>query len=388
MSAGNRSVLLVNELGAGFGHVLNLLVIGRALAALGYQVTCALADLVRPAVLLRQAGFRVLQAPTWPHMAHGKTACYADILALIGFGNAPALTLMTAGWQDLIALVKPDLIVADHSPTAALAAFGVNPVVLIGNGFTLPPDDLGEYPMLVQGAEPLVPQTRLLEIIREVQGNRKRRAPETLPAFLSAAFRGVLSFPELDAYADVRSEKALGVLEAIPVYTPRGSAKSIYAYLYDYHPKLRSIADALIEVDAEVSCYVSGNAGIAADLARGGVRVLDEPADLTAVLPDVSVVVSHATMGMAHAGLAAGRPQLVLPYDLEKDCVADALDELGVCVSRKSAPEKDDIVRSIEKLLEPGSHEDNAAVCAQALLAREPVDALAVIVEACVGLMG
>ena len=388
MAAGNKTVLLVNELGTGFGHVSNLLAIGRALAALGYHVTCAMADLVRPAVLLRQAGFSVLQAPTWPSVRHGNTACYADILALIGFENAPALTLMTAGWQDLIELVNPELIVADHSPTAALAAFGVNPVVMVGNGFTLPPDNLDEYPMLARDAQPLVPQSRLLEVIHEVQGNRKRPAPETLPALLSAAFRGVLSFPELDAYADVRSESTLGVLEALPVYTPRKKARSIYAYLYDYHPQLRAIADALIEVDAEVSCHVSGRAEIAADLTCGGVHLLDEPADLTVTLPHVSVVVSHATMGMAHAALAAGRPQLVLPYDLEKVCVADALENLGVCVPLHSPLEPDDIVRSIEKLLGPGSHEDHAAVSAQAVLAREPTDALAVIIEACVKLMG
>ncbi len=388
MAAGDKSVLLVNELGSGFGHVSNLLAIGRALAAVGYHVTCAMADLVRPAVLLRQAGFAVLQAPTWPSVGHGKTACYADILALIGFENAPALMLMTAGWQDLIELVKPDLIVADHSPTAALAAFGVTPVVMVGNGFTLPPDNVDEYPMLAPDAAPLVPQSRLLEVIREVQGNRKRPAPETLPGLLSAAFRAVLSLPELDPYADVRSEEMLPVLDALPVYTPRRAARSVYAYLTDYHRELRTIADALARVDAEVSCYVSGHTDIAAVLARGGVHRLDEPADLTVTLPQVSVVVSHASMGMAHAGLVAGRPQLVLPYDLEKDCVASALDNLGVCDSLHPPFDSSDIARSIEQLLGPGSHEDHAAVCAQAVLAREPVDALAVIVEACVKLMG
>jgi hypothetical protein len=242
--------------------------------------------------------------------------------------------------------------------------------------------------MLVPDTAPIVPQSRLLEIIREVQNNRRRPAPETLPGLLSAAFRAVLSLPELDAYADVRSENTLGVLEAMPVYTPRKTVRSVYAYLYDYHPGLRTIADGLVEIDAEVRCYVSGHADIAAVLARGGVHLLDEPADLTAILPQVSVVVSHATVGMAHAGLAAGRPQLVLPYDLEKECTAGALDNLGVCVSLHSPVQPDDIVRSIEQLFEPGSHEDHAAVCAQAVLARQPVDALAAIVEACVGLMG
>jgi len=388
VAVGGKSVLLVNELGAGFGHVTELFAIGRALAGLGCQVTCAMADLVRPTLPLRQAGFPVLQAPTWPGAGHGKTACYADILALFGFDNPPALTLMTAGWQDLFDLVKPDLIVADHSPTAALAAFGVNPVVMVGNGFTLPPDDLDEYPMLIENTEPLVPQSRLLEVIHEVQVNRKRPAPGTLSGLLSVAFRGVLSFSEFDIYADVRSEKTLGRLEALPGYIPRQAERSVYAYLHDHNPDLRTIVDALTKVDAEVSCYVSGYPEIGAILSRGGVNVLDAPVDLTQALPQTSVVVSHASMGMAHAGLAAGRPQLVLPHDLEKDCVARALENLGVGVALHPPFEPDDIVRSIEQLLEPGSHADHAAVCAQSVLAREPVDALAVIVEACVKLMG
>ncbi len=342
-----------------------------------------MADLVRSAVLLRQAGFPVLQTPVWPGFGHGNTACYADVLALYGFENAPALTLMMAGWQDLIDLVKPDLIVADHSPTAALAAFGVNPVVLVGSSFILPPDDLDEFPMLVEDTKPLVPQSRLLEVIHEVQGNRKRPAPETLPGLLSSAFRAVLSLPELDIYASVRSEKLLPPLAALPVYTPRKATRSVYAYLNHYHSDLSAIADSLVRIDAEVSCYVSGRADIATALARGGVRLLDEPADLAVTLPQVSVVVSHATVGIAHAALAAGRPQLVLPYDLEKDCVSRALHDLGVCESLHPSLEADAIIHSIDKLFEPGPHEDHAAVCAQAILAREPTDSLAVITKAC-----
>jgi len=388
VASGTKTVLLVNELGAGYGHVAPLLRVGAALAAQGHRVVCAMADVVRPGLLLRRAGFPVMQAPVWPGRRSEKGSGYSDLLVLLGFESVPALMLMTGAWQDLFDLVKPDLIVADHSPTAALTAYKSLPTVLIGTGFELPPVDLPEFPILRADRAPLAPEAKLLEVVREVQKHRGRPAPLTLPSLFAAAFRGLRILAELDPYFDLRSEPLVGPIELLPAYLPRPNRRSVFAYIGTEHPDFREIAQGLGAVDAMVTCHLRGDSGlIGASLEMSGVTVLAEPADLTKVLPACDTVVGYASSGLAHASLAAGRPQLALPYDLEKESTAAALDRLGVSRTLDAGLTAAAVTEAIEALLAEAQIADHAAVCAQSILARTPTNALEEIIEACEALL-
>lgn len=388
MPASGKTVLLINELGSGYGHVAPLLRVGSALAARGCRIVCAMGDVVRPGLLLRRAGFPVVQAPVWPGLRTERGAGYGDLLVLQGFESVPALMLMAAAWQDLFDLVAPDLIVADHSPTAALAAYKTIPSVLIGNGFAMPPHDLPEFPLLRTDRAPLAPEAKLLEVVREVQERRGRPAPATLPALFAGEFRGVLTLPELDPYGGQRSEGVLGPIEALPPYAPRPTGRAVYAYIGTEHPGVREIVAGLAAVDAEVTCHVRGDPGsLSASLEEHGVTVLAEPADLTEALPACAAVVGYASTGFAHAGLAAGRPQLTLPYDLEKDAMAASLDRLGVSRTLGVGLSPADVGDAIRALLDDDRCANHAAVCAQSILGRPRTDALSAIVEGCEALL-
>lgn len=388
MAPGAKTVLLINELGAGYGHVDPLLRVGSALAQREYRVVCAIADVVRPGLLLRRAGFPVLQAPRWPGVRSEKGAGYSDLLVLLGFESVPALMLMTGAWQDLFDLVMPDLIVADHSPTAVLTAYKSYPTVLIGTGFELPPVDLPEFPMLRNDREPLAPQAKLQEVVSEVQKHRGRPEPPSLPALFAAEFRGLRVLPELDPYAELRDEPVIGPMEPLPAYMPRPNSRSVFAYIGDEHPNIREIAAGLGAAKAKVICHVRGDPGaIGALLKKGGVTVLTDPADLAEALPASDIVVGYASSGLSHAGLAAGRPQLALPYDLEKDSTAAALDRLGVSRTLEAGFSAAAVSGAVEALLSDDSAANNAAVCAQSVLARPPTNALETVVDACEALL-
>jgi len=379
---------LINELGAGYGHVAPLLRVGTALAEHGVRIVCAMDDVVRPGLLLRRAGFPVLQAPKWPGVRTEKGASYGDLLALLGFDSVPALMLMTSAWQDLFDLVAPDLILANHSPTAALTAHGSIPVALMGSGFELPPTDIAEFPPLKSGVTPVAEQARLLETVTEVQRHRGRDAPQTLPSVFAAEYRGVCVLPELDPYSEQRDEPVLGPVEPLPAYRPRPDDRSVFAYIGVEHPDLYEITAGLGAADAEVTCHVRGDPGtIGASLAEHGVTVLAEPADLIEVLPASAAVVGYASAGIAQAALAAGRPQLALPYDLEKDATAAALGRLGVSRTLDVGLTARQVGDAIDAVLSEDRYAHHAAVCAQSIMGRGPTDALGTIVEACLGLL-
>jgi len=72
-----------------------------------------------------------------PHPPRFNT--YSDFMAVTGFYRQEQLFAATLAWQTVFDLCKPDLILCDNSPICCLAAFGRIPVVLLGDGFTLPP---------------------------------------------------------------------------------------------------------------------------------------------------------------------------------------------------------------------------------------------------------
>ena len=147
-------VLFAWELGAGLGHIMQFAPLANGLAALGHRVFAALRELrsavgtLDPAVQLLAAPFRNGLPPT-PRA----TRNFADLLQDVTFESERMLGGHVAAWRTIYGLVKPDLIVFDHSPTALLAARGMNVrKLVIGVGFLVPPD-LCPFPALTPRAQ-------------------------------------------------------------------------------------------------------------------------------------------------------------------------------------------------------------------------------------------
>jgi 3-hydroxyisobutyrate dehydrogenase-like beta-hydroxyacid dehydrogenase len=142
------TVLMTWELGGGLGHTTLLAPIAKRLLKRGHRVVAALRDLSRAEAVMGRIGVELLQAPVktrrrvdgvrLPHT-------FAHILDHVGFADAQELSGMVQAWGNLYSMIRPDLIVFDHSPTAMVAARGFAARrVAIGTGFTCPTD---EYPL-------------------------------------------------------------------------------------------------------------------------------------------------------------------------------------------------------------------------------------------------
>jgi len=131
------------ELGANFGHLTRLMPIAVQLRQLGHELFFAVRDTEVAAALLEPQGFSFTQAPFW----HGH-AClsappinYAELLIAEGYCQQNGLSGMLRSWLSLFQIFQPDVVVADYSPTALLAArIAKIPAVCIDNGFGLPPN--------------------------------------------------------------------------------------------------------------------------------------------------------------------------------------------------------------------------------------------------------
>src|SRR5262249_4591453 len=118
-------ILYCWEIGEDLGHMASFAPLATALRDRGHQVYLALREVQHSEPMMGRLGLPVLQAPVWhgiPPGASAQPASYAEILFHFGYLDVSGLTAMLRAWRDLLALVTPDLIIADHAPTALLAA--------------------------------------------------------------------------------------------------------------------------------------------------------------------------------------------------------------------------------------------------------------------------
>jgi UDP:flavonoid glycosyltransferase YjiC (YdhE family) len=388
-----KCILFAWELGQNLGHAARLLRLARALEGQGYRSVFAFKDTVSASALIGNGLAPVLQAPVWPRTGSLKgrpfaSAGFGDILAQHGFARADELGALVRAWDDLIGLVKPDAIVADHAPTACLAAYGAIPLAIVGTGFTVPPANGRSFPLLRADLPLVVAESRLLENVHEVQRRRGRPAPASLPGLFDAPLRAICCFPELDPYRGVRREPVLGPIEPLPAPSKPPDAPLLFGYLDADLPVVDDLLQMIVESPTPAEVFLRGEAtALARFLALRGIRVHQTPPPLAEVLPRVSVVVSHGGAGVAHAALTAGRPHLVLPQHLEADLTASALAELGVGFELEEPTTRKALEEALRRVVADRDMADRAVYWSRVVADRPALDPLTLIVEACAKLL-
>jgi hypothetical protein len=381
------------ELGAGLGHVQPLLSVARALASHGHKPVFAVKNLLEAAPLLGAEPYPVLQAPQWPPRPPGakpfRAASFADILAIRGFADADELLPIVRGWQALIDLVRPDLIVCDHSPTLCLAAYRSVPVAMIGTGFTVPPAEHSEFPPLQTGVAPQMPQEQMLAVVRDVQRRLNRPAPETLPGLFAECARFVCTVPELDPYNSVRVKPALGSFNTLPPAQPPSSVRSFFAYLTSDFRAAEKVLAYLAELKIPGSAFVRGaSKRLIESLRSRGLEMYASPAPMHEVLPRCSVILHHGGLLTAEDALATGRPQLLLPRYLEQELTARALRDLGVALALAGRYTLQSVSQALHQLMADPRFMNQATAWSNTIHDRGVGNPLDQITAACLNVLG
>lgn len=338
-------ILAVWEMGAHMGHIDRLLVCARALRARGHEVRFLLRDVSRAHGRLGREGFRFGQAPIWlPRLANPpRLNNFAAVVAAAGWLDPPGLAALLRAWEDAIDLAQPDLLLADHAPTALLAVRGRPlPAWSVGNSFELPP--LGEaFPslspddradaarcagydatVLAPANEALAllgrpPLARLTDIFRPVQ-----RVLATLPEL--AHYDPASYEPEVDW----AGPSYIGDAGVEPQW-PAGDGPRVFVYLTPTHPGFRPVIDALAALGARALVHAKGlSREAAARLGGPTMRFEAQPVQVDPTVAGADLVVSHASLGTVTAAALAGRPQLVLPSHQEQALVARRVVQAGI----------------------------------------------------------
>lgn len=379
-----KTVLFAWELGDGLGHVSRLLPIAKALRAEGVRCVFAVRNLVNCHPLVAREGFPVFAAPiVAPYEApdlHGKPiASMGDVLATVGYSEPAKLAALVAAWEAIIDSVAADLIVADYSPTAALAAFGRTPVVHIGDWFTLPPGIWSEFRPFKEHPNRVDPGV-LARTVAEVQRQRGRPAPDHVPQLVQGIRNFVLTLPELDPYQDYRKDTETGPLEPLPSPADQMPSQDYFAYLSNSYPGTQKVLTALADAQWRGEIYLRDAAeAVRAAWREKGLTVHDRPCDMLEMTAKSRVVIHHGGLGTLEQVLARGRPQLVIARHFEQQKNGMFVGKLGAGAVIRSGNrfQEDHIRQAMALLLENPNFAGNARRLAAQIAARGPFNLLA-----------
>jgi UDP:flavonoid glycosyltransferase YjiC (YdhE family) len=346
------------------------------------QPVLAVSDLRGTRPLLQDCPFPVVQAPTLRQRGDASFVArrFEDVLAASGFADEPGLASVLRAWDNLLDLLRPAVVVTNHAPALALAAYGRLPCVVTGTGFTVPPGDGAAFPILMSGATDLAAQG-LNEVVGSVLASRNRPAP----AALTELYRRdcyPLTVTELDPYATVRTSAVFGPLRPLPAVLPVSTTDRFFAYLSADAPWAAELLSGLAEV-ARGSAYLRGaDEPTLQRLEAAGLNMWRVAPPLAEVLPAASVVLHHGSHATAQEALAAGRAQVCLPRHLEQILTGHLLEQLGVGRSLRGQILPGVLAEALQSM-RSSDVADRAAAVASDVHRRGQAPALEVVADRC-----
>ena len=246
-------------------------------------------------------------------------------------------------------LIRPDLIVFDHSPTAMLASRGLTARrVAIGSGFGVP-TDVHPLPNL-RAWEPADPAKLLADelVVLERMNGVLRLWHQPPLSRIGQKYSDVddtflLTFRELDHYPDrpastryrgawIKAEGASPLWPDLHRSSGVGAGRRLFGYLKPFAglPQLlaylRSLGCATLlyieNADPKLVQQFSGPTMIFAN----------KRLDLSQVAAQCDLAIVHGTHGTTLSMLMAGKPTLQLPLFLEQGLFASAVCRLGAAL--------------------------------------------------------
>lgn len=356
-------VLIAWELGEAFGHLARCLRLAQGLMARGHGVTLALKDVRLPAGQTTAPGITVLPAPLTPQAGASSSppVNYADVLRISGFVDAQDVAARLNAWQGMFSLVRPDVLVADHAPTALLAARLADvPHLSIGNGFAIPPA-VAPWPSIrpwetVPAQALTTAETRLDHVLDAAQkALGHTRAVRVRDLF--GAHDILDTFAELDHYGARPDGRYVGPIVSVPQalrvawQSPEGP--KVLAYLRPAVPGFAAILQALARLDAEVLCIAPGMRPEAAKrLATRRLRIALAPVDLPPLLERADLAVGYGNGGFSTQALLAGVPLAMRPRHVEQALLAHRVEALGAGKWLRGRINADSVTASIQELID------------------------------------
>lgn len=340
-------ILLCWELGGSLGHLVPLQQVAEYYLQQGHEVWLASKYTHSVADVFYDTPVKLLQAPRLPGMQGDKlktARSFSELLYNVGYGDKAGLYGAVTGWQTLIRLVQPDLILADFSPTVFLACRGKPvSVIAIGSSFSIPPPDTRDSVFFDNPqAEQIAHQAEALVVstVREVCNQLNIPGIDAIYDLFDSAQSYIFRlYKELDHYQ--RPERQMRKIAYIgppslefnrPADFPDYPGPKIFCYL-----KPSASVPMLLKTLQQLECSaVVVTSGIPYDVVNqhraAHIRYTSHPVNIQDVLDQASLGIMNANMNTMGQFLKQGTPLALVPLTVEQYIVAKRAEALTVGV--------------------------------------------------------
>lgn len=324
-----------------------LLPLAEGLVKRGVKVFIAFRDLAKVSALYGNVGVNFLQAPI---RINQRPFFYPDltfthILANVGFGDEGELFGLACAWRNLIGMVRPDLVIFDHSPTALLGSRGF-PIrrAIVGFGFCTPPD-VSPLPVINHTLAANIDSDRFLQeeqcILQRINDvlNIWKQPPlaRVSQLYTDVEENFLTTFPEIDHFGPRPGATYWGPLSgaggAIPQWPTAPGGMKIYAYLKPA-PFAGAVLTALKELGHSTIVFSHELAPrVLTKYEAPNIRFENRRLDAKLVAAQSDGAVLNATHGTVIDFLLAGKPILQLPISVEQTLITHATLQTGAVLT-------------------------------------------------------
>lgn len=329
------NIALCWELGAGLGHLLPLAEFARYFNQRGHSSTLfsRYPDSYRSLPGLDECA--VVQAP-YQHSRQKQLDAYnySGLMRLCGYQNEHELAPLLKSWLRLFEDNNIQLVVADHSPTAVLAAHVLQiPCIMTGNGFSVPPQQ-SPCPNLrpwetISESFLAASDKKLCETINRTlsQIGYANKRLNNLTDLLMRCDQLVATHPLIDHYRDrpsaiyINVEKPKSIAE--PPVWPEGVGEPIFVYFNAFSQSLVPLINQLLAVGRPTLAVVPKTPREwAKKLAGSNINLTQELVDIDQVAAQCNTIISHGGQQGTYDFLCHGIPSIMLPDVLERTLFA------------------------------------------------------------------
>jgi UDP:flavonoid glycosyltransferase YjiC (YdhE family) len=333
-------------MGSSLGHLTNLKPFVDAALELGHEVSLAVREQRNVATLFDVTKIQLLPAPFPPQVSHTSSSPLISFSQLINrqmFSNEKELNALYNAWDSLFDLIKPDLVVYDHSPSALVASVDKPwQKWVVGSGFLVPRSDgpfLGAFP----GLKPSLKRDRLLEkeeknllvTINQVLSNAQVKPLKSVKHLYQQCDQQLLlTLPELDHFGARPKGKYLGVKwsdSGVEPFWPEGGGPKVFVYLHPF-PNMAELFNTLLKKNARILFYARDLPEALKQKLKERIAFSDHPINLTQAYTEADYVINHANHGTVTQAVGSGVPQLLIPMHQEQLLLAQRVVQLGMGV--------------------------------------------------------
>ena len=301
---------------------------------------------------------------------------------------------MVKAWLKLFELVKPDLLLVDHAPTALLASMNMGiRRCLVGTGFCSPPR---ESPMPNMRPWLNVPEQRLVEsdqrvlsVINGVLADLGKPSITTIADLFKVEEDFLCTFRELDHYQNrkeghywgpiINWEEGGGSTE-----WPAEGSKKILAYLKPGYKDFGRIVQELRSAPFRTLIHAPGLSGDFIKKYRSpNLDFSHQPISIKLFGEQCDLAICHAGHGMTSAMLLVGRPLLMFPMHLEQRLLSENVVSYGAGLLVSQEKQNREYGELIHRLLTNPSFTERALSFAKKYSSFNPAKQVESIVRRC-----